>query len=664
MHGAQPVESRACPTSRFLLRARTANDSDDRRHVADAPAAAPGATAVVGAGIGPRRRRGVAIGIAAAAIVAVIAAPLGALAVSDARNGAEAALDSAGGLAVRRRRAPNPPTTSTESTCTSRRRSTPPSPPVHRWRSASRSTTRRPRRSRRAPCASPAPTARSTAPQSSMRGSAPAATPTSRGEPVLLLEAESRAVAAGSTAVVSFTVPAGRPRCRRRRRRARPRRRDRRRRHARRVGRRGIRHLDGARVGSDLARARVPADRASRVCGHLHGRAARGVDRPPRPPRSSARCGRRQAGRGRHRPAHHRLDPRAGLGCAVIGHAVAGQAGRLENETFPLAYADADVALQAQLELPGLLTPTTFSDVLDPGAFPDVEPPPVDPSETPTPTPTVPATGEATPEPTDPADPRAYCRPPRRSSRGPTPAPTSPGPPTTRSPPATSATSTRPDSPPRSSLPATSRRSTAGSMPRRRSRSPPPSSPTRGLTSSLRAASAASTEIEWRSAAGRLLAELAIDAGSGRPVTMLATFDRGAYANSDRVSDTIDEVTGNPWAVPAGLSDAIGAPPVARALVDEPEDDQRRVAAERMIAVEAEITEFATVLEDPRLLTGPVRRDLLAMLDVGGSATPSRGTPRSTRGSPTGARPSIRCPSYRAAACWSSPASRRCRPRC
>ena len=67
--------------------------------VADAPAAAPGATAEAEAGIGPRRRRGVALGIAAAAIVAVIAAPLGALAVSDARGAAEVALDAAGGLA-------------------------------------------------------------------------------------------------------------------------------------------------------------------------------------------------------------------------------------------------------------------------------------------------------------------------------------------------------------------------------------------------------------------------------------------------------------------------------------------------------------------------------------------------------------------------------------
>ncbi len=67
--------------------------------VADAPAAASGATAEAEAGIGPRRRRGVALGIAAAAIVAVIAAPLGALAVSDARGAAEAALDAAGGPA-------------------------------------------------------------------------------------------------------------------------------------------------------------------------------------------------------------------------------------------------------------------------------------------------------------------------------------------------------------------------------------------------------------------------------------------------------------------------------------------------------------------------------------------------------------------------------------
>ena len=255
--------------------------------------------------------------------------------------------------------------------------------------------------------------------------------------------------------------------------------------------------------------------------------------------------------------------------------------------------------------------------MLDPGAFTDVEPPPADPAETPTPTPTTAPTGEATPEPTDPADPAGEL-------------------PTTEELLAWPYTRTDIAWPADDTIAAgdlgyldaaglTTAIVAPGNVTPLDGRLDAASAiegstavvADSALTASLRAASAASTETEWRSAAGRLLAELAIDAGSGRPVTMLATFDRGAYANADRVAETIDEATGNAWVVPAGLSDAIGAPPVARALVDEPEDDQRRAAAERMIAVEAEVTEFATVLDDPRLLTAPVRRDLLAMLDVG-----------------------------------------------
>ena len=181
------------------------------------------------------------------------------------------------------------------------------------------------------------------------------------------------------------------------------------------------------------------------------------------------------------------IDPRLIASIRVLGTAAPASAtqwlarlGALTNETFPLAYADADVALQAQLELPGLLTPTTFSDVLDPAAFADAQQP-VDPgAETPTPTPTAPANGEATPSRPIPPIPRANCRRPRRSSPGRTPAPTSRGPPTTPSPPATSATSTRQGSRPRSSPPATSPPSTAASMPRRPSKTRPRSSPTPG----------------------------------------------------------------------------------------------------------------------------------------------------------------------------------------
>jgi hypothetical protein len=131
----------------------------------------------------------------------------------------------------------------------------------------------------------------------------------------------------------------------------------------------------------------------------------------------------------------------------------------------------------------------------------------------------------------------------------------------------------------------------------------------------LREASLASTETEWRAASGKLLAELALDAGVAR-TTLLATFDRGAPAQSDRVSALIDEIAGSAWSTLAGLSAAIGAPPEIRTLIDEPETEERRSAVERMVTAEAEVTAFATVLADEGQLTGPLRRELLTLLDV------------------------------------------------
>lgn len=581
--------------------------------VADAPPAASGAIAEAGAGTGPRRRRGVALCIAAAAIVAVIAAPLGALAVSDARGSAGAALDAAGGIAgsaatsepaddldgVDLHIAPTVDTTIT------------PGAPLAISVEIENSTAE----------ALAAGTVRLTRADGPIDSTGELDAWLGTGgdadepvdEPVVLLEAESRAVAAGSTAVVSFTVPAdalgtadeGAV-----------------------LGLGAEIVVDGMLVASagegfaiSTASASAPTSLAI-VYPLTVPAGSAGVFTAEQLEEWTAPLGLldRQLDAITGRPVAVGIDPRIIASIRVLGTAAPASATQwlarlsaLTNETFPLAYADADVALQAQLELPGLLTPTTFSDVLDPGAFADIEPPSADPAQTPTPTPTADATEDSTP---DPADPTGVL-------------------------PTTEAILAWPYTRTDIAWPADDTIATGdlgyldaaglttaivapGNVTPLGGRLDAASAiedstavvADAGLTTSLRAASAASTEIEWRSAAGRLLAELAIDAGSGRPVTMLATFDRGAYANADRVADTIDEVAGNPWGVPAGLSDAIGAPPVARELVDEPEDDQRRAAAERMIAVEAEVTDFATVLDDPRLLTGPVRRDLLAMLDV------------------------------------------------
>ncbi|MET0911056.1 MAG: DUF6049 family protein, partial [Ilumatobacteraceae bacterium] len=277
----------------------------------------------------------------------------------------------------------------------------------------------------------------------------------------------------------------------------------------------------------------------------------------------------------------------------------------MQNEVFPLAYADADLAVQAQLDLPELLAPTSFSDALDPANFAadgggdttdDGGAPATDQSVEPEPTPGgTPTTEQLLDWPytrTDlawPADDTvavgdlAYF-----DTAGLTTALLAPG-------------NAEPIEAPAPSS-ATIDGSTALVA-------------DAGLTAPLRAAADASTDIEWRQATGELLAELALDAGVAR-TTVLATFDRSAAAQSARVAAVIDAIGGSGWSSLAGLSDAIGAPPADRTLVDLPESDERVTMVGRAVQAEADVTEFATVLDDPAQLTGPTRRELMSLLDV------------------------------------------------
>ncbi|PWC05599.1 hypothetical protein DCE94_04885 [Agromyces badenianii] len=303
------------------------------------------------------------------------------------------------------------------------------------------------------------------------------------------------------------------------------------------------------------------------------------------------------------------------LGSAAPGTAVAwlGRLADLPNEIFPLAYADADVAAQAQLGLAGLLTPTGFSDALDPenftGADGAAEVSPEDAggatsTPTPTPTPTAPVPGEL------PTTDALLSWPYTRSdiawpaddtiaagnlgflgAAGLTTAILAPG----NVAPVEQWSNAASNIDGSTAVVADSR-----------------------ITAPLREASAALTETAWRAAAGLLGAELAIGGAEnvGAPLTLLATFDRGAGAQSSRVAATLDELAASPWIELAPLSDAIGAPPVERALITEPESDQRLANIDRIIRADADVAAFSTVLDDPRVLAAPVRREALAMLDV------------------------------------------------
>lgn len=136
------------------------------------------------------------------------------------------------------------------------------------------------------------------------------------------------------------------------------------------------------------------------------------------------------------------------------------------------------------------------------------------------------------------------------------------------------------------------------------------------ISAALRDAAAARSDVSWGDAAARLGAELAIRADDSGDAVLLATFQRGASTQSPRVAATLDALASWPWARAASLSGAVGAAPVERTLVDAPEDPQRLSDLRRLLDSEAAVQEFATVLDDESLLTGPARRQLLALFDV------------------------------------------------
>jgi len=355
------------------------------------------------------------------------------------------------------------------------------------------------------------------------------------------------------------------------------------------------------------------------------------------------------------RPVAIGVDPRIIASVRVLGARAPESAtawldrlGAVDNVVFPLAYADADVAVQSQLGLPGRLKPDSFADVLDPADFLNGMPgvPATPPTQ-------APVSGPAS------LDGRALTQ---ESTPTPTPGDVD-GDGTVDEVPTTEQLLSWPYTRADIAWPAddtvaagdlawlaagglTTSLLSPGNV------EPPapevdedgeevPASPVSGnaassidggtavvadarLTAALRAAAASTSDAEWREAMGRLAAELAAYAEQDASASsLLASFARLGGSNADRVEATIQALATVAWARPASLSDVIGAPPVARTLASSPEPDERRATVQRLIDSEAQTVSFATALNDPGQLTDPTRRDLLALLDAGWTRTPN-----------------------------------------
>lgn len=100
----------------------------------------------------------------------------------------------------------------------------------------------------------------------------------------------------------------------------------------------------------------------------------------------------------------------------------------------------------------------------------------------------------------------------------------------------------------------------------------------------------------------------------GQPV--LVTVDRGVERERVGLRAAVTAASTAPGAQPVALTQLVAAEPVEVAIAEIPADTARAGELEQLLADEAAVAQFATILEDPALLTGRERAEILQLLAV------------------------------------------------
>lgn len=137
------------------------------------------------------------------------------------------------------------------------------------------------------------------------------------------------------------------------------------------------------------------------------------------------------------------------------------------------------------------------------------------------------------------------------------------------------------------------------------------------ITTLLRGAANAQTESEWAHAVANLSAMLAVTAAQSPNATVVATFDRETTPNSPRIASTLSAIQSLPWVTTIPLSSALEIEPVVGSITATAEDHDtdldRRLLTKELVTSELSLSQFSSVADDPTLITGPQRLDLLAL---------------------------------------------------
>ena len=325
------------------------------------------------------------------------------------------------------------------------------------------------------------------------------------------------------------------------------------------------------------------------------------------------------------RPIALAIDPRIVLSIRVLGDSAPDSAvawldrlDRISNVTFPLSFADSDVAATSQLGA-GILTPTAFE--LDPDLFATTIG--AEPSAAPAPSPSTSPSPSASP--VDPAAPVLpsladllewdYTRDdlvwPRELSVVSADLDTFAG--------AGGQTAVLTSS----NLVG----DTADAAPSPVARLGPHKALVSDATVSalFREAVSSTTNAQWESAIVRLTGSLAAIAAEGADVgaeqVTVASLTRDIAAGSFRLGQTLDAINGNPWSSGSTLTSALAATPDIATLLDTPVASDRLDQLRSLLAAESQAAAFATILIDPTLITGERRLALLALSSQTWAAT-------------------------------------------
>lgn len=147
------------------------------------------------------------------------------------------------------------------------------------------------------------------------------------------------------------------------------------------------------------------------------------------------------------------------------------------------------------------------------------------------------------------------------------------------------------------------------------------------LTRALQNATAASSDAQWSrsfSLASAYLATTALNPSAEGGA--IATLDRrsGSSSSLTRAAQTLDRLSGLAWVEPGTLGTVSaltgGAARVATNIVDLPESEERVQVAKAILSRHGAVADFSTVLESPALLTDATTRHELALFSVAWTA--------------------------------------------